>query len=81
MSLSGLDQIQILAYVALAMLLGAIIGLDREFADKPAGLRTHMLVAGAATLLVMLSDVVIERRSSGLGNELLRSDPIVSSKP
>jgi putative Mg2+ transporter-C (MgtC) family protein len=75
-SLIGLNQIQILAYVALAMLLGAIIGLDREFADKPAGLRTHMLVAGAATLLVSLSDVVIQRFSADLSNQLLQSDPI-----
>jgi len=36
-------QLQILAYVALAMLLGAVLGLDREVAHKPAGLRTHML--------------------------------------
>lgn len=52
MGLIGLNQVQILAYVVLAMLLGAMIGLEREFADKPAGLRTHMLVAGAAALLL-----------------------------
>jgi putative Mg2+ transporter-C (MgtC) family protein len=56
-------QFQILAYVALAMLLGAAIGLEREIEDKPAGLRTHMLVAGAAALLV------------ALGSDLVRSDP------
>jgi uncharacterized membrane protein YhiD involved in acid resistance len=37
-----------------AMLLGGLIGLDREAARKPAGLRTHMLVSGAAALLVLL---------------------------
>jgi len=41
-----------LADVALAMVLGSGIGLEREFARKPAGLRTHMLVAGAAAMLV-----------------------------
>ena len=36
-----------------AMLLGAIIGLQREFAGKPAGLRTHMLVAMGSALFVL----------------------------
>jgi uncharacterized membrane protein YhiD involved in acid resistance len=40
-------QLQILAYVVPAMLLGAEIGIEREIADKPAGLHTHMLVSGA----------------------------------
>ena len=69
-------QLQILAYVGLAMLLGAVIGLEREIEDKPAGLRTHMLVAGAAALLVALGDVVVRRFDVGLGKELVRSDPV-----
>lgn len=52
-------ELQILAYVGLAMLLGAAIGFELEIEDKPAGLRTHMLVAGAAALLVALGDVVV----------------------
>jgi putative Mg2+ transporter-C (MgtC) family protein len=69
-------QVHILGSVALAMLLGAFIGLEREAKDKPAGLRTHMLVAGAATFLVALSDVAVKRFNVDLGNELVRSDPI-----
>jgi putative Mg2+ transporter-C (MgtC) family protein len=69
-------QIRILASVALAMLLGAVIGLEREAKDKPAGLRTHMLVAGAAALLVALSDVAVKRFNVDLGTGLVRSDPI-----
>ncbi len=76
MGLIGLNQVQILAYVALAMLLGAMIGLDREFAGKPAGLRTHMLVAGAATLLVTLSDLMVKEFSVDLSSQLVRADPI-----
>jgi putative Mg2+ transporter-C (MgtC) family protein len=48
------EQLSILGSVALAMLLGGFIGLEREYAHKPAGLRTHMLVSGAAALLVGL---------------------------
>lgn len=69
-------QLQILAHVGLAMLLGAAIGLERETKDKRAGLRTHMLVAGAAALFVALSDVVVRHFSTGLGGQLLRADPV-----
>ena len=69
-------EFQILACVGLAMLLGAAIELEREIEDKPAGLRTHMLVAGAAALLVALGDVVVRRFNVGLGSELVRSDPV-----
>jgi len=43
------------------MLLGGLIGLEREMADKPAGLCTQMLVAGAASLLVGLGDALLTR--------------------
>lgn len=75
LNLSG-AQFQILAYIAVAMLLGAIIGLEREFKDKPAGLRTHMLVAGAAALLVSLGDVVTGHFHVELGGQVVQADPI-----
>ncbi|HEX8746766.1 MAG TPA: MgtC/SapB family protein [Pyrinomonadaceae bacterium] len=69
-------QAQTVGEVALAMLLGGVIGVERELADKPAGFRTHMLVAGAAALLVGLGDALIHRfDASGMGDNL-RSDPI-----
>jgi len=52
-------QFEILRNIALAMILGAIIGLDREFAEKPAGLRTHMLVSGSAALLIALGEITV----------------------
>jgi putative Mg2+ transporter-C (MgtC) family protein len=69
-------QLQILARAGLAMLLGAAIGLERELADKPAGLRTHMLVAGASALLIALSHVLVQYSDIGLADDLVRSDPI-----
>ena len=54
-------QFEIIGEVALAMLLGGIIGFERELADKPAGFRTQMLIAGAAALLVGLGDAMILR--------------------
>lgn len=69
-------QLEILAYVGLAMLLGAAIGFERELEDKPAGLRTHMLVAGAAALFVALGTVVIKQFTQELNGNLVQSDPI-----
>jgi len=39
-----------------AMLLGAIIGIQREHTGKPAGLRTHMLVALGAALFMLTAE-------------------------
>jgi putative Mg2+ transporter-C (MgtC) family protein len=41
--------------LVIAALLGAAIGMQREYAGKPAGLRTHMLVALGAALFVIAS--------------------------
>jgi putative Mg2+ transporter-C (MgtC) family protein len=67
---------RILLAVALAMVLGALLGLEREVAGKPAGLRTNMLVAGAAALLVGLSEVLVRRFHDEIGARIIRSDPI-----
>jgi putative Mg2+ transporter-C (MgtC) family protein len=54
-------QLEIVGEVGLAMLLGGVIGFEREVADKPAGFRTQMLVAGSAALLVGLADAMLLR--------------------
>lgn len=70
------SQLPIIAEVALAMLLGGVIGVEREIADKPAGFRTHMLVAGAAALLVGLSFALVAEYAADPNAELLRFDPV-----
>ncbi|HRW09746.1 MAG TPA: MgtC/SapB family protein [Caldilineaceae bacterium] len=69
-----MPQLEILGSVIIAMILGGIIGFEREHADKPAGLRTHMLVAGAATLLVSLGSALVA--TVEINPSLIRSDPI-----
>jgi putative Mg2+ transporter-C (MgtC) family protein len=78
--LDGLDaswaaQLALVAEVAFAMLLGGIVGFERELANKPAGFRTHMLVCGAAALLVGMGDELVERFGEGAGAELIQADP------
>jgi putative Mg2+ transporter-C (MgtC) family protein len=46
-------EMELFARVAVALACGAAIGFEREFSEKPAGLRTHAMVAmGAATFTV-----------------------------
>jgi len=69
------DQLETIAVVAFAIVLGAAVGLNRERADKPAGIRTHALVAGAAALLVELGDVLIRLHDQYTTPDVLRADP------
>ena len=76
MEIINIDQVQIVGQVILAIILGAVVGIEREYADKPAGLRTHMLVAGSAALFVALSTIAVEQFEASLGNRIIRADPI-----
>jgi putative Mg2+ transporter-C (MgtC) family protein len=45
--------------LTMATILGGIIGINRELRQKPAGLRTHALVAlGAAAIMVVTDEIV-----------------------
>ena len=69
-------QLVVLASTAYAMLLGGVVGFERELKNRPAGFRTHMLVAGAAALLVGLGDLIATHFSAQYPEQLLRVDPI-----
>jgi putative Mg2+ transporter-C (MgtC) family protein len=45
---------QVVLRTLMAALLGGIIGFEREFHGKPAGIRTHMLVALGSALVVLV---------------------------
>jgi putative Mg2+ transporter-C (MgtC) family protein len=57
MDVSAGDQLAIVARLALAGLLGAIIGLERELRGHPAGIRTMSLVTLGACLFTEISVV------------------------
>ena len=54
------DQLELVGLVALAVLLGSLIGAEREVANKSAGLRTHALVAAGAALGVAIGHILYE---------------------
>lgn len=57
-----------------ALILGGIIGIEREWRQKPAGLRTHMLISMAACLFIIVSQ---QLATMEFGNqETMRVDPL-----
>ena len=70
------QQLSVLLTTAYAMVLGGLIGWERELKDRPAGFRTHMLVAGASAMLVGLGDLLAVHFSAEDYRELVRVDPI-----
>jgi putative Mg2+ transporter-C (MgtC) family protein len=65
-----------LAHIGLAASIGAAIGFEREIADKPAGLRTHMLVGAAAALLVILAERSVLLLAAHVPGVDIQADPI-----
>ena len=48
-------NVEIIIRLILASILGGLIGLDRESTNRPAGFRTHILVAIGSALIMMVS--------------------------
>jgi putative Mg2+ transporter-C (MgtC) family protein len=55
-------RLELLLQLSLAILLGGMIGLERELKGKPAGLRTNILICIGATLFTVLSMRLAEGR-------------------
>jgi putative Mg2+ transporter-C (MgtC) family protein len=47
--------------IALAAVLGGVLGFERELKDKSAGIRTHLLVSTAAAAIVVIGQIVNEQ--------------------
>jgi putative Mg2+ transporter-C (MgtC) family protein len=46
--------------LVLAMVLGGLIGLEREFTNRPAGFRTHTLVCMGSALVMIISEYIFD---------------------
>lgn len=49
------NEVQMVVRLVMAMILGGLIGLERERGDRPAGLRTHTLVCVGSALFTLVS--------------------------
>lgn len=67
-----------------ALIMGGAIGFEREWHHKPAGLRTHMLIAVAAALFALIALEIVEisraeGAESGARSDLVRLIGAVTS--
>lgn len=70
------EQFQMLVQVVIATVLCGLVGMEREFANKPAGIRTHALLGAASCLLVVLTDAIIAHFAAESAPAILRADPV-----
>lgn len=71
---AAISPVAAICRLSAAILCGGLIGFDREVHDRPAGLRTHMLVSLAAALFTILTfEIVDDMPDPGSGSG---SDPI-----
>jgi len=67
------SETDLLLRVLLAALLGGAIGFDREVRQKPAGMRTHMLVAVGAALFYAAGVLILgEASGTDFAGDVLR---------
>lgn len=68
-------QLWVLLDIFIAMVLGGIIGLEREKKKKPAGFRTNMIIAGSTALLYSLGRIIVYVFYGSVGDDALGIDP------
>ena len=71
------DDIVYLVRIIMAIIAGAIIGYEREYREKMAGLRTHILISMASALMMIISkyafmDVLSAGEAPGLSLDVSR---------
>jgi putative Mg2+ transporter-C (MgtC) family protein len=59
--MESLSDIEAIQRLALAMVVGAVLGLERERLDRPAGLRTYMLVVEGACLFMICAILLADQ--------------------
>ena len=67
-------HLEVVTRIAVALVIGGIIGFERTFHGRPAGFRTHALVSIASTLL-MLATVYQSDWMTATPLEAIRTDP------
>lgn len=66
-----MNIMEIILKLLLAIALGGIIGLERETSQKPAGLRTHILICVSSAMMMVLSQLVLAGKG-GTSGDLVR---------
>ncbi len=62
--------------IAIAAACGAVLGIEREIAGKPAGIRTHIFVCAGSALMMILGQEIVNQFQQQEADSLLNTDPI-----
>ena len=58
-----MTMIDIILRLLCALIVGAVIGTEREYTHRPAGMRTHMLVSlGACVVMIIGQRIFVQYR-------------------
>ncbi len=57
-SILALPWLEILLRIGIAVLVGGAIGIEREYKNRPAGMRTHVLVCLGSTMIALLECIL-----------------------
>ncbi len=66
-----MDIAEITLKLILAVALGGLIGFERESSQKPAGFRTNILICLGATMMMILSQLILQTSDSSLSEMAL----------
>src|SRR5918992_3339165 len=68
--MEALSDIEAVQRLALAMVVGAVLGIERERLDRPAGLRTYMVGVEGACLFIICAILLAEQivRAGGVSD-------------
>ncbi len=62
--------------IAIATLCGGVLGLEREIASKPAGIRTHIFVCTGSALMMILGQEIVDQFQRSQVDSVISTDPI-----
>ena len=78
MSISILTQFNFLLHCIISLILGSAIGIEREYKQKPAGLKTHALICMGSAAITFLSLHIGEITGSAISDPARIAAQIVS---
>ena len=70
-----LSTLELVVRILVSGLLGGLIGIERELAEQPAGLRTNILVSIGATLFTLIGSYGVAPFFEGEGSVSVTFDP------
>ena len=70
------SELNIFIDIIIASILAMVVGLEREKANKAAGIRTNMIVAGFTCLIISIQPALINFIQGSFSNKMIDIDPI-----